>query len=204
MSREIGSPVVSVQCPEMVISPHDEGSIFFTSATIALTCFLLLAGCSSEDNGANQIAAVNGSNIQRLTNLYSAFQVSRYGPGPKDEAEFKRFIKDEMGSYHLELMHVDPGNIDAVFISDRDHKPFKVRYGVNGGPGIVNAVVFEEQGIDGKKQVGINGGKVMEVDDNQYKDMWEGHSHLAQPEANLKMPSAPSLVPDTATKNLAK
>jgi hypothetical protein len=152
--------------------------------------FLLLPGCSSEDNGASQIAALNTSNIQKLTNLYSAFQVNRYGPGPKNEGEFKRFIKDEMGPYHLGLMQVDPNNIDAVFISERDHKPFKVRYGVNGGPGIVNPVVFEEEGVGGKKQVGINGAKVVEVDDAQYKEMWEGHWHPAEkPTAQLTMPN---------------
>ena len=87
-----------------------------SGATIALSIFALtaIAGCS-DDHGAGAIAAVNGTNIQKLTNLYSAFQVNRYGPGPKNEAEFRRFIKDEMGPYHLGLMNIDPNNIDAVF-----------------------------------------------------------------------------------------
>jgi hypothetical protein len=161
------------------------GVLFFAPSLL-----FVMSGCSSDDNGASQIAAVNNSNIQKLTNLYSAFQANRYGPGPKNEGEFKRFIKDEMGPYHLGLMQVDPNNIDAVFISERDHKPFKVRYGVNGGPGIVNPVVFEEEGTGGKKQVGINGAKVVEVDDAQYKEMWEGHWHPAdQPTAQLTMPN---------------
>lgn len=104
-------------------------------------------------------------------------QVNRYGPGPKNETEFKRFIKDEMGPYHLGLMHVDPDKIDAIFISDRDQKPFKVRYDVTSGPGVVNALVFEQDGVGGKKQVGLNGGTVMEVDDAQYQDMWNGKWH---------------------------
>lgn len=182
------------------------GRLFSPIATLTLVAALLfLPGCSSEDNGASQIAAVNSSNIQKLTNLYSAFQTNRYGPGPKSEGEFKRFIKEEMGPYHLELMHVDPNNIDAVFISERDHKPFKVRYGVNGGPGIVNPVVFEEEGIGGKKQVGINGAKVVEVDDAQYKEMWEGHWHPPeQPTAQLTMPNYPPTGPSADGKNASK
>jgi hypothetical protein len=135
-----------------------------------------IAGCST-DHSVEAIAALNSSNIQKLTNLYSAYQASRYGPGPKDEAELKRFAKEEMGAYHLGLMHIDPNNLDTLFVSDRDHKPFKVRYGVNGGPGVVNALVFEEEGVGGKKQVGLNGGTVMEVGDSQYEEMWSGKWH---------------------------
>jgi hypothetical protein len=160
--------------PIQIIKSLPKPARFLVALCNLLVCLALLNGCASEDNGANQIAAVNGSNIQKLTNLYSAFQINRYGSGPKDEAEFKRFIKDEMGSYHLELMHVDPSNIDTVFISERDHKPFKVRYGVNGGPGMVNALVFEDEGLNGKKQVGMNGGKVMEVDAASYNELWAG------------------------------
>ncbi len=141
-----------------------------------LFMFAVLLGCSN-DHSASAIASVNGSNIQKLTNLYTAMQANRYGPGPKDEVEFKHFIKEEMGPYHLGLMHVDPDNIDAIFISDRDHKPFKVRYGVTSGPGTINALVFEQEGTDGKKQVGLNGGTVMEVDDAQYQEMWNGKWH---------------------------
>jgi len=152
--------------------------ICLLAGVLGCAALLMFSGCS-DDHGASAIAKVNSSNIQRLTNLYSAFQMNRYGPGPKDEPEFKRFIKEEMGPYHLGLMGIDPNGIDAIFISERDHKPFKVRYGVNGGPGIVNAVVFEDEGVGGKKQVGINGGTVMEVDDAQWQDMWSGKWHPA-------------------------
>jgi hypothetical protein len=151
---------------------------FRLASAVTLAILVAVAGCS-DDHGAGAIASVNTNNIQKLTNLYSGFQFARYGPGPKDEAEFKRYIKNEMGPYHLGLMQIDPNNIDAVFISERDHKPFKVRYGVNGGPGVVNAIVFEADGVGGKKQVGINGGTVMEVDDAQYQEMWSGKWHPA-------------------------
>jgi hypothetical protein len=65
--------------------------------------------------------------------------------------------------------------------------------------------VFEEQGVNGKKQVGLNGGKVMEVDDSQYKQMLDGRWH--PPEQNaaiLTMPNIPSSAPGTDAKNAAK
>jgi hypothetical protein len=141
---------------------------------LVVASLLIMGGSCSKDNSARAIAADNTSNIQKLANLYSAFQMSRYGPGPNDEAEFKKYIKNEMGPYHLGLMQIDPNNIDAIFISDRDHKPFKVRYGVNSGGGVVNALVFEDTGMGGKRQVGLNGATVMEVDDAQFQEMWSG------------------------------
>lgn len=160
----------------------------FFSGLLIFSVFI--SGCSSEGPDTGQIAAVNNSNIQKLTNLYSAFQISRYGPGPKDETEFKHFIKNEMGSYHLGLMQIDANNIDDIFISERDHKPLKVRYGVNGGPGVVNVLVFEEEGLNGKKQVGLNGGTVMEVDDTQYNEMWSGKWHPAKTADVNSLPNA--------------
>jgi hypothetical protein len=137
---------------------------------------LLAAGCSSDDH-VSLIAASNKSNIQRLTNCYAAFQMNSYGLGPKDEAEFRRFINNDMGKYHLKLMDIDLNNIDGIFVSERDHLPFLVKYGIKGGPGIVDALVFEQKGRSGIRQVGINGGKIMNVDDSQYQEMWEGRWH---------------------------
>jgi hypothetical protein len=141
--------------------------------------FLLLgiaAGCTETSHSqplSTAAAAVNTCNIERLTNLYSAFQFNDYGPGPKDEAEFRQFIKDVMGPTHLKLMQIDPDNIDAVFISERDHQPFQVKYGVDSGPGAINAVVFEAQGVSGKRQVGFNGGTVKDVGEVEYQSLWD-------------------------------
>jgi hypothetical protein len=131
-----------------------------------------MAGCS-RNKVAEQVAAMNTSNIMRLANIYSAFQNYKAGKGPKDEAEFKTFIKD-FDAEKLRMMGIDPNNLDAVFTSERDGKPFKVRYKVGGGRGSVDAVVFEQQGVEGKKQVGFTGLKVEEVDDATYQKLWGG------------------------------
>jgi hypothetical protein len=138
-----------------------------------------LVGCSGDET-SKQISAMNTSNIQRLANMYAGHQNSKSGAGPKDEAAFKEFIK-VWDPTKLSAMNIDPANLDKTFTSERDGKPFKIRYGVGGGRGSVDAVVFETEGKDGKKQVGYTGGKVEEVDDATYKDLFAGKKSGSAP-----------------------
>jgi hypothetical protein len=140
-----------------------------------------LAGCS-RDKTASDVAAMNASNIQRLANIYAAHQNYKNGRGPNDEAEFRAFIKD-FDPTKLTMMKIDPGNLDAVFTSERDGKPFKIRYKVGGGRGSVDAVVFEQTGKDGTKQVGFTGGKVENADDALYAQLWSGKGGVQPPAA---------------------
>jgi len=117
---------------------------------------------------------MNKSNIQRVANLYSAFQNYKGGRGPTSEAEFKQFIK-EFDAGKLKMMGVNPGDLDGLFTSERDQKPFKVRYNVGGGRGSVAPVAFEQDGKDGKRQVAFAGNtKVDEVDEATYQQLWAG------------------------------
>jgi hypothetical protein len=144
-------------------------TIRYTAAVAAAGLVLGIAGCG--DQNAKQLADMNKSNIQRLGNLYAAFQNQKNNRGPKDEAEFKEFIK-EYDPNKLKTMGVDAGNVDAVFVSERDGQPFKIRYKVGGGRGSSDAVIFEQAGKDGKKQVGYTGGKIEDVDDATYAQLW--------------------------------
>jgi hypothetical protein len=132
----------------------------------------LILGCVQRDP-ADAIAAANDSNIRRVGNLYQAFRLRKGNQGPKDEAELKTFLK-EMAPIRLERMQVDPNNLDALFISDRDGQPFVIRFGVSGGIGSTDAVVFESQGSGGKRQVGFTDGSVEEVDNSRYDQLLKG------------------------------
>ena len=149
-----------------------------TPAGLAAAYFLAaLVGCSG-DNTASQVAAMNTSNIQRLANIYSAYQNYKGGAGPKDDKDFKAFIKN-FDPPKLQMMGIDPNSLDALFTSERDSKPFKIRYKVGGGKGSEAPVVFEEVGKEGKKQVGYTGAgrsRVEEVDDAAYAQLWAGKS----------------------------
>jgi hypothetical protein len=138
----------------------------------AVLAIFVLAGCG--DNVAKQVGDMNKSNIQRISNLYAAFQNTKGGGrGPKDQAELAQFIK-EFDPNKLQMMGVNANAIEQLFTSERDGKPFRVRYKVGGGRGSVDPVTFEQEGKDGKKQVGFTGGKVEEVDDARYQAYLSG------------------------------
>jgi hypothetical protein len=141
---------------------------------IGAVCLLAVGviGCSGE-NTNKQVAEMNKSNGQRLSNLYAAYQNVKGGKGPKSEAEFKEFIK-AYGAERLKPMGVDLANLDQLFTSENDGKTFKIRYNVGGGRGSVDAVIFEQDGKEGLKQVTFTGGKVESVDEVAYKSLWEG------------------------------
>ncbi|MFO0842212.1 MAG: hypothetical protein U0797_07390 [Gemmataceae bacterium] len=144
----------------------------FALGAALLTGLVGLAGCG--DKVAQQVGEMNKSNIQRVANLYAGFQnLAGAGRGPKDEAELTKFVK-EYDPAKLKMMGVDPNDFSKVLTSERDGKPFKVRYNVGGGRGAVAPVVFEQDGKDGKKQVGFTGGKVEEVGEAEYQAYWSG------------------------------
>jgi hypothetical protein len=135
--------------------------------------FWFSGGCSS-DNVASQVASLNDANIKQVANLYYAYQRSHGWQGPKDEATLKQFVKNDMDPNKLALMKIDPSKIDDIFISQRDQKPFKIKFSVGGGPGANVPVVFEASGVDGKRQVGFTGPLVQDVDSSQYDALWNG------------------------------
>ena len=159
--------------------------------TFVASAALLLVGCS-RDTTADDVAKLNKSNIQRLANFYSGMQngyASTKGSNPpKDEAEFKEYVRAYPAD-KLKMMGVDAGNIDELFKSERDGKPFKIRYKVGGGRGSVAPVIFEQDGKDGKKQVGFTGGNVEDVDQSTYDQYFSGKSGVVAP-GNSSGPAA--------------
>jgi hypothetical protein len=143
------------------------------SVLLAACAFIVLSGCSRYDP-ADRIAEMNSSNIVRVANLYNAFQLRKGMKGPKDLAEFKAFIEQEMSPVKLERMQVDKTNVEGLFTSERDEQPFVIRYGVQGGLGSAEAVVFEKEGEDGLRQVAFTNGTVQEFDANQYDQHLQG------------------------------
>jgi hypothetical protein len=58
--------------------------------------------------------------------------------------------------------------------SERDEQPFVIRYGVNGGLGSKDAVVFEKVAVDGLRQVGFTNGPVEEMAAAEYEQHLQG------------------------------
>lgn len=132
----------------------------------------LVTGCSNSSDPESALASVNETNLQRLANLYFTFQSKHEWRGPRDETEFKAFLR----SYNpakLKRIGIDPGGIDALFICERDGEPFKIRYGVAGSVmGSSEPVVFESTGDGGKCLVGFLNMQQREVDAAEYDSLW--------------------------------
>ena len=102
------------------------------------------------------IKDANKLNIQRLTNLYTRHQMQNSSQGPKNEQEFKKYIQG-VDSATLEKMGIDLADINSLFVSDRDQQPFEIRYGVAASlRGEAVGLIFEKQGLNGVRQVGLS------------------------------------------------
>jgi hypothetical protein len=147
-------------------------NLFYRSSCLGM--LLVIAASCSMDNVASVTAAKNDSNIKRLVNLYNAYQMGHGYQGPKDEKTLRDYVTEGgIPERYLPMMGIDPKNLDAIFKSDRDGKPFKIRYGVTGGRAASDALVFEDTGVDGKRLVAFNGPVVEEVENARYKELWE-------------------------------
>jgi hypothetical protein len=140
-----------------------------------LLCGMLVVSMASGCSGSSPestLASVNESNVQRLTNLYFAYQKKHNFNGPKDEQDFRQFVQG-ISTEKLQRIGVDPASIDGVFVSERDAQPFKIRYRVKGSMmGTQEPVVFESQGADGKRIVGFLDMTQREVDAAEYDQLW--------------------------------
>ena len=140
-----------------------------------VTCWILvglLSGCTGGVNPENALAQANETNLQRLANLYVAFQTQNNWVGPADEAKFKEFLRT-FSPNKLTRIGIDPANTDQLFVSERDGQPFKIRYAVVGSMmGSQEPVVFEAEGVDGKRLVGFTDMSQREVDDAEYETLF--------------------------------
>jgi len=154
--------------------------------TIWFCLLVFAAGCG--DPVASEVAAKNDANIKRVANLYGAYQVAHGWQGPADEKSFLEFAR-KLPDQNLQMMKIDRDAVDQVLKSERDGKPFKIRFSVGGGPGAASALVFEDIGVGGKRQVAFNGAVVEEVDEPRYRELWEGRSSMPSPAAT-RVPTA--------------
>jgi hypothetical protein len=161
-------------------------NVFRLGCLLVGACLAL--GCGGGDDPNAAIAKVNSTNLQRLSNLYSSFQMDHDWRGPADEEEFKAFLKG-YNPRKLTRIGIDPASIDALFVSQRDGQLFKVRYGVRGSAmGSSEPVVFESEGVDGARQVGFLDMVQRDVAEPEYTQLWEGKVTASAPDPNTGRP----------------
>jgi hypothetical protein len=159
--------------------------------SLALFCAVVLlgffSGCGGRVDGDAGIREANKTNIQRLTNLYSRHQLFHAGKGPASEQEFRKYI-GSLDAETLKKIGVDAANLDKLFISERDGQPFKVVYNVTGSTrGSNDAVVFEQNGKDGVKEVGFTSLTVKKLNDSEISALQSGKPAGGNPQ-NTQLP----------------
>jgi hypothetical protein len=139
----------------------------------------MLIGCSSHTDPDSAIASVNGTNIQRLANLYFTYQSQHDWHGPANEADFKSFLRG-YNPHKLTRIGIDPNALDKLFISERDGQPFKIRYGILGSAmGSSAPVIFESTGDGKRRLVGFLDMQQREVDESEYNSLWSATAFQA-------------------------
>lgn len=125
----------------------------------------LVLGC----RGSNEEAAKrNESNLKPLAILYSKYRVSHRGQAPANEKAFKEYIstipEEQRKRFHAE-------DVDALFISPRDNKPYRIIYKDTARRGQSDVVAYEQEGAGGKRWVARDLGIVDEVDEARFKEL---------------------------------
>lgn len=139
--------------------------------SIALCLLVLMAGCRSQT--ASQ--STEESNLKPLAVFYGRFQAQHRGQPPKDEAEFKEFLKT-MTPADLETFKLK--SADEIFTSSRDKQPYTIVYGPPQGPakgpGGAPIIAYEKVGVGGKRYIASSLGGIEEVDEARFKELVPG------------------------------
>jgi hypothetical protein len=127
-----------------------------------------LAGCS----GRGAPADGADPNLSVLTKIYVDHMNAHEGNPPKDEATFKDYIR-QYGAHRLKGANMN--ELDALFVSTRDHQPLVFVYGINADPRRQSAVIgYEQSPVEGKRTVGYRHGTIELVDEARFSELVPG------------------------------
>jgi hypothetical protein len=115
-------------------------------------------------NGCGGDSALNSPTALKMKGLANAYldHVVGANGSPKDEAAFKKHIKGLRPSVQYDCK-IDPDNIDASFVSERDNQPLVVMYNEDVGKisgDSKKVIAHEKTGKNGKRLVVFAGTKV--------------------------------------------
>lgn len=122
----------------------------------------VISGCS----GSNATPASKTA-FSAVVSLHTMMVVTTGRP-PKSEEAFKEFIAAN-GSAAMERAGV--ASVDELLVSNRDGKPYVIIYGKPPAGVAHDVIVFEQEGIDGKRLVGRNTGFIAELDESQFREL---------------------------------
>lgn len=134
-----------------------------------------VTGCGGGVDVAGRVGDKNKTNIQKLLNLITLHQkrTNKAADSPEMLREWLD-IADNIAQ-NLELMDIDKDKLDDFLVSERDGEPFDVRWGTYQAMGAASEpYIFEKIGVEGLRQVIWTGGKITEVDEDEYDKLRKG------------------------------
>lgn len=126
-------------------------------------CLALVIGVTS---GCGSAESKNGglSRVNLLSMLFTKVS-SDLGHEPTNEEQFKQGIANS----GTPLERLEVASVDELFISERDGQPLVVVYGPR--PKGSDVIIYEQTGVDGKRQVAHRIGTVEEVDSARFAEL---------------------------------
>jgi hypothetical protein len=141
-------------------------------ASVCALTLCLLAGCRGQAAPEPQEKQA----LRKLAVLYGRYQGAHKGTPPRDLDELKAFTR-KLDKEQLDNLHVEPGELDKLFTSTRDNKPFALRGNVKAAPGDPTAgpaapvIAYEQEGSGGKRWVAFGNTDVQELDARRFKEL---------------------------------
>jgi hypothetical protein len=135
---------------------------------IAIIGLLALPGCGSD----SALDSPTAHKMSGLANAYLDHVVGANGP-PPDEAALKKHMKGLRASVQYDFK-IDPNNVDASFVSERDKEPLVVMYGKDIGKisgDSKHVIAHEKTGKNGRKLVVYASTKVDIVNDAELEKL---------------------------------
>jgi hypothetical protein len=117
------------------------------------------SGCGSATSASGGMSRMKG-----LSMLFTKVS-SDIGREPANEQEFKQGIVNS----GIPLERLSVTSVDELFISDRDGQPLIVVYGVR--PKGSDVIIYEQTGVDGKRQIAHRIGTIEEIDEAKFKEL---------------------------------
>jgi hypothetical protein len=116
-------------------------------------------GCSTDGAEEHQ------SNLKGLAAYYGQYQAKNRGQLPPNEKAFKDFIAADLSAAGGTIT---ADKIDAMFISNRDDKPFVIRYSTDKSWQFPQLIAYEQEGRNGIRHVGYALGGVEAVSEERF------------------------------------
>jgi len=133
-----------------------------------LVCAALGCAASGCASGAPEVEQPDAEvRISRLLHLYQAY-AQKHQKGPPNEQALKEFAA-KLTSKEKEDFSIGD-DVEGIFVSPRDNKPFGILYNVRLDPSQNRAIIWEETGKDGMRYVALSIGYVTQCDEQTFKD----------------------------------